>query len=76
MAGVRITKASAPKLSLPKTSVPKPKTPKPMSMTTKAPSSSSMSAYTSSSKPQNGLKGAIAKNQLAQMNQANLAQSV
>lgn len=69
MAKVAINKA-------PKVSVPKPKMPKPMSMTAKTPKAPSMSPYASSSKVQNGLKGAISKYQLAQMNAADLNQSV
>jgi hypothetical protein len=47
-----------------------------MSMTNKTPSSSSsMSGYNSASKTQNGLKGAISKQQLAQANLASLNQS-
>lgn len=70
----RVSKPSVYKA--PKVSVPKPKQPKPLSMTTKPPKAPSMSGYSSSSKQQNGLKGAISKYQLAQMNAANLNQSV
>lgn len=58
----------------PKVSLPKPKAPKAMSMTTKAPKTS-MSGYSSASKTQNGLKGAISKNQMSQLDKANLDQS-
>lgn len=71
---VKVTKASAPKVSIPKTTIPKPKVPKTASM--KTPSiKTSTGPYASASKIQNGLKGAITKNQLAQMNQSDLNQS-
>lgn len=69
MATLKVGKPAVAKV--PKVSLPKPKTPKAMSMTTKAPSSSSsMGSYKAASTATNGLKGAISKNQLKQLSTA------
>lgn len=71
MANVSVTKAkplTAPKITLPKAKVPK------MNAINKVPKPASMNGYKGASKMSGGLKGAISKNNLAQVSKAAMNQ--
>lgn len=72
MANVSVVKAKP--MAMPKATLPKPKQPKQVNIN-KVPKQSSMAGMRGASKAMTGLKGAISKGNLAQLNMANLNRS-